>query len=78
MLFGLDLAIFGSIFVAELRRSVGFSTLMCSEMAGNLENPEVEKQKLFNKVMLRKDKYQIESITAIRASHKYFRRFACS
>jgi hypothetical protein len=36
VLFGLDLAIFGSIVVAELRMSVGFSTLMCSEMAWNL------------------------------------------
>lgn len=45
MLFGLDLAIFGSICVAELRMSVGFSTLMCSEMAWNLEKPDVEKKK---------------------------------
>ena len=45
VLFGLDLAIFGSICVAELRMSVGFSTLMCSEMAWNLEKPDVEKKK---------------------------------
>jgi hypothetical protein len=45
VLFGLDLAIFCSIVVAELRMSVGLSTLMCSEMAWNLEKPDVEKNK---------------------------------
>lgn len=54
MVFGLDLAIFGSICVAELRMSVGFSTSMCSEMAWNLEKPDVEKNKnLLDEVILR-------------------------
>ena len=68
MVFGLDLAIFGSICVAELRMSVGFSTLMCSEMAWNLEKPDVEKKKIY----LTKLSYDIDFITAIRASHEYF------